>query len=127
MASITLSKRITLTDDIRHRLRVWVSETTNNIPAQIFVYQRIPLVPLDTELQDIFVHVASYADIQDYPAEAPDNESPFFRQYFFDLVFDSLYILEQNWLRIASSVQHTIEDIARLNEMGPIEIIILSL
>jgi hypothetical protein len=127
MASITLSKRITLTDDTRHRLRIWVSETTNNIPAQIFVYQRIPLVPLDTELQDIFVHIASYADIQDYPSETPDDKSPFFRQYFVDLVFDSLAILEENWVRMARSVQLTVEDIARLNDLPPVEIIILSL
>jgi hypothetical protein len=127
MASITLSKRVTLTDDTRHRLRIWVSETTNNIPAQIFVYQRIPLVPLDTELQDIFVHIASYADIQEYPSEEPDNKSPFFRQYFVDLVFDSLAILEENWVRMVRSVQLTVEDIARLNELPPVEIIILSL
>ena len=127
MAGITLSKRITQTDDFRQRLRVWVSETTNNIPAQIFVYQRIPSVPLDTELQDIFVHVASYADISDYPSEKPDNTAPFFRQYFFDLVFDSKAVLEENWARILGSVQHTIEDIARLNEMGPVEILILDL
>ena len=127
MAGITLSKRLTQTDDFRQRLRVWVSETTNNIPAQIFVYQRIPSVPLDTELQDIFVHIASYADIQDYPAEAPDDKSPFFRQYFFDLVFDSKAILEENWQRIVWSVQHTVEDIARINEMDPVEILILDL
>jgi hypothetical protein len=127
MAKITLSKRITETTDYRQRLRVWVSRTTNNIPAQIFVYQRIPIVPLDTELQDIFVHVASYADIQEYPSEAPDSSSPFFRQYFFDLVFDSLYALEENWRRIVLSVQHTVEDIAKLNNMSPVEILIVSL
>jgi len=125
MASIKLSKKLTQTDDFRQRLRVWVSETTNNIPAQVFVYQRIPLVPLDTELQDIFVHVASYADLQEYPAEAPDDKTPFFRQYFFDLVFDSKAILEENWQRILWSVQHTIEDVARINELPPVEIIVV--
>lgn len=127
MAHIKLSKRLTLTDDQRHRLRVWVSETTNNIPAQIFVYQRIPQVPLDTELQDIFVHVASYADLQEYPSEDPDDKSPFFRQYMFDLVFDSKAVLEENWQRILLSVQHTVEDIARINELPSVEIIVMPL
>lgn len=126
MTTITLSKKVTQTDDFRQRLRVWVSETTNNIPAQVFVYQRIPSVPLDTELQDLFVHVASYADIQDYPSEAPDSTSPFFRQYFFDLVFDSKAIMEENWQRILWSVQHTVEDICRLNDLPPVEIRIVS-
>lgn len=122
MAHISLTKKLTLTDDFRQRLRVWVSETTNNIPAQLFVYQRIPSVPLDTDLQDLFVHVASYADLQDYPAETPSEEGPFFRQYFFDLVFDSKAILEENWQRILGSAKHTIEDIVRINEMDPVEI-----
>ena len=124
MAShIQLTKKITLTAANRHRLQVYVSETTNNIPATIFVYQKIPTVPLDDKLADIFVHVASYADLGDFPENAPGPDSPFFRMYHVDLTFTSLAYLTKIWDQMERMVRHTMEDIARLNEDGPIEII----
>ena len=119
MANVVLSKRLTLTEDNRHRLRVWVSETSHNIPGTLFVYQKIPVVPLDTGLSQLFVHVASYADLGDYPESTPGEESPFFRLHYFDIVFDSLAYLEQTWQRVHRMVQHTTEDIAKLNGLEP--------
>jgi len=127
MATIKISKKITLTDDIRQRLRVWVSETSNNIPGRLFVYQHIPIVPMDTELANLFVHVASYADINDYPEEAPDTKSPFFRRSGFDLVFDSKAELELAWIRAYRMLQNIVEDISRLNSMDPVEIVVVDL
>ena len=95
MAKVVLSKRLTVTADNRHRLRVWVSETSHNIPGTLFVYQQIPVVPLDSGLNQLFVHVASYADLGDYPENASGDDSPFFRLHHFDLVFDSLAYLDR--------------------------------
>lgn len=119
MAKVVLSKRLTVTEDNRHRLRVWVSETSHNIPSTLFVYQQIPVVPLDSGLNQLFVHVASYADLGDYPENASGDDSPFFRLHHFDLVFDSLAYLEQTWQRVHRMVQHTAEDIAKLNGLEP--------
>jgi len=84
------------------------------------------MVPLDTEFSDIFVHVASYADITNYPEGEAGPDSAFFRKYFFDLVFDNLALLEEHWERIMGSIYHTTTDLARLNEMDPVEIQIRS-
>ena len=123
---ITISKRITLTSDVRHRLQVWVSETTNNIPATVFVYQRIPMVPLDTGLSDLFVHVASYADLTDFPDNEPTADSPYFRRYYIDLLFDSLGTLEEKWTWMSRQIKLLVEDIIRINTLPPVEIIELS-
>jgi len=124
---IKISKRLTLTADARHRLQVWVSETTNNIPATIFVYQRIPLVPLDTGLSDLFVHVASYADTVDFPESVPAADSPYFRMYYVDLLFDSLATLEEKWTWMRRQIKLLVEDIVRINTLPPVEIIELNL
>lgn len=67
-----LSRRVSLfSSSGGYRLQVWVSEVTNDIPACLFVYQRYPEVPYSEEPLDVFVHVASYADVEDYPANEP--------------------------------------------------------
>lgn len=122
MAHIKISKRTTMTADYRQRLQIWISETTNNIPPKVFVYQRIPQVPLYTGLSDIFVHLASYADIADFPEDQPGADSPFFRKYYLDLMFDSLSVLDGKWEMLRLQLRHLIEDISRLNNLGPVEI-----
>lgn len=119
---IKLNKKISPYDGEAHRLQTWISETSNNIPATLFVYQRIPSVPNFDGLSDIFVHIASYADIADYPENDPDDSSPFFRKYYADIVFTSLPELENKWTMIRGMIGLTLEDICRLNSMGPIDI-----
>jgi len=120
---ITLSKKVEMTTDNRHTLKVWVSETTNNIPNGIFVYQRIPSVPLDEDLGDLFVHIASYADLGDFPPDCAGTDSPFYRLGHLYLIFDSLAKLEETYQRMIKMVRATIEDITRLNDMDPIEVV----
>jgi len=119
---VTISKRVTLTADARHRLQAWVSETSNNIPPTIFVYQRIPLVPLDTGLSDLFVHVASYADTVDFPENEPAADSPYYRRYYIDLLFDSLATLEEKWTWMRRQIKLLVEDIVRVNTLPPVDI-----
>lgn len=122
MSSITVTKRVSLTPDNRHRMQVWVSETTNNIPPTVFVYQKLPSVPL-ADLSDLFVHMASYADITDFPEDAPAKDSPFFRKRYVDLVFDSLPVLDATYVKMMRMVKLLVEDIGRLNDWGPVEVV----
>jgi hypothetical protein len=123
MSHIALSKRTSLTADSRHRLQLWVSETTNNIPAAIFVYQKVPSVPLSNDLSNVFVHMASYADISEFPENMQDTTSPFFRLRQVDLIFDSLPYLDATYKRIVLMVRQLVEDIGRLNDWEPVEIL----
>ena len=129
MSVIQLSKRQTSTIDPEtqeavHRLRVWVSQATEGIPSELFVYQQIPPVPKTTEdqLEQLFVHVASYADIIDFPANAINEESPFFRQYYVDLTFASLGVLNEKWSMMKRMINATVEDIVRLNNLPAISL-----
>ena len=126
MSKLAITKRIT-NEGGRHRLRIWVTETSNNIPAEVFVYQHLPFVPDSIALEDVFVHIASYADISDYPATAPDSQSPFFRIYSVDLIFTSLAVLNQKWAIIRAQIQLLVEDIVRLNNLPPAEVEVTSL
>jgi len=129
MSRIVLSKRLTTEidpegPDATHRLRVWVSESTNNIPGELFVYQKIPPVPKTNErqLENLFVHVASYADILDFPIDAPNEESPFFRLHYFDVTFDSLAMLDNKWNMMKAMINATVEDIVRLNNLPAVSL-----
>lgn len=123
---IELTRRVTLVDEEEgtHRLQVWVSEASDDIPGKIFVYQRYPNVPDYTEQpNDIFVHVASFADLAAFPPDEPDNRSPYFRMYYYDILFDTLTLLEDCW---NLTVQHTkllVEDVHRITGLPPISII----
>jgi hypothetical protein len=119
---IELSKRVSVLPNERWRLQVWVSKTSNNIPGEVFVYQRIPKVPTNPQPQDQFVHVASYADINDFPTENPEDDSPFFRLYYFDVTFRSLAVLNQKWVIVKKQITQTVEDIVRLNNLPPVTV-----
>jgi len=120
-STVTVSTRISTTDEGRHRLRMWVSETTDNIPGKLFVYQELPTVPFYT-LTAQFVHVASYADITEYPDDEAGELSSFFRLHWLDLVFDSMSVLKDKERLILGHLRHTVEDIVRLNGLVPTEV-----
>lgn len=121
MSKITVSRRVSMYDD-GHRLRAWVSETTNNIPNTLFVYQKIPFVPYEGCPEEMFVHIASYSDIYDFPETYDEDVAPFFRRGYIDLVFDSLPTLEEKWTLMRQHLQHTVEDIVRLNSLPASEL-----
>jgi hypothetical protein len=129
MSNYILSKRLTTEIDpegptATHRLRVWVSEASNNLPAEIFVYQKIPPVPKteEAQLEEIFVHIASYADILDFPVDCPSEETPFFRLHYIDLSFTSLALLDEKWSMMKKMINHTVEDIVRLNNLPAVSL-----
>ena len=122
-STITISKEITETTQgpKRFRLRIWIQETTNNLPGEMFVYQLIPAVPEfnDGLPEERFVHIASYADMVAFPKEAPGLETPFFRKYYMDIVHVSRSFLEEKWVMINQQLKILIDDITRVNNLAP--------
>jgi len=106
---------------------MWVSETTNNIPNTIFVYQDYPDVANSGNLPEYFVHIASYADILDFPEEARDKITPFFRKGYIDLTFNSLATLDEKVTLMLRQIKLLVEDIVRLNNLPPVEVVVISL
>jgi hypothetical protein len=87
------------------------------------VYQKIPRVPLNDELEELLVHIASYADILNFPEDCPNDESPFFRRGYIDLTFQDLTMLDEKWNMMKQMINHTVEDIVKLNNLPAVEII----
>ena len=108
----------------KYRLKAYVSETSGNLPSEMFCYQDFPTVPFweeegDTP-EDIFVNVASLADIQKYDVvntdgSAPDSGEPFYRKHYIDLCSDSEASLEETWTKVKHFLLQTCIEIARLN------------
>jgi hypothetical protein len=105
----------------RWRLKVWVQETTNNIPGEIFVYQMYPGVPLYKEGKEnaIFVNIASYQELIAFPKDYPSVENPFFRKHYIDIVHTSRSFLEDTWKLMEQQITILIADITRLNNIPP--------
>lgn len=65
-----------------------------NMPAEIFVYQRKPIITGLIPYKDDFSNVASVPDIQEYAVDEPlDPARPFFRLDYVDLVFRNISLL----------------------------------
>jgi len=123
VASITITKKITQTDE-RFRLRVWVSETSDNIPATVFLMERIPGVPGLTDPYNRFIRVCNYSDMLHYTATTPQTENPYFRLPGVDLIFTSYNQLNTYFTdTIHAEVQVLIDDIVDTNTAPVVTII----
>jgi hypothetical protein len=124
-SEIHISKRFDTSTQGRTRLQAWVSAATNMIPPEIFVYQRIPAVPgyNDGLPEDIFVHVAAYADMVAFPSDRPSVNSPYFRKSYIDLAGDSRCEMEDLWKQIMCHIQALLDDLVRINELCPARLV----
>ena len=101
-----------------YRLRITAYEA-NRVPLEIFVYQRLPVVPGETEESDKFTNIASPADLEEYPTNTPTNLArPFFREASIDLVFRSVDTLEESWTIIRSEVSALIDTLDTMDTLN---------
>ena len=115
--TLKISKRFNLEDTGEWRLRMWVSEASDNIDPNVFVWQKKPVVPDDRQPVNIFVHVASYADQIAFPANTPDTYAPFFRKTFFDLVSSDKAVLEDTNRLVLKHLDQLVQEITRILQL----------
>jgi hypothetical protein len=78
---------------VGYRLYVKVVEACN-MPADIFVYQRKPIITQNAAYKDDFSNIASLADLAEYEVnQVVDPNRPFFRLDYVDLVFRNISLL----------------------------------
>ena len=72
------------------RVRIEADDATL-MPTKIFAYQMLPVKPGDTEQLAAFDHVCSVVDIEEYPEDAPDENSrpAWFRADYVDVFLRS--------------------------------------
>ena len=107
------------------RLRMWVSGVDEGIPTEIFVWQEIPPTPYYEEVltpnangnYERFVHIASYADIFAFPAQATDDCSPFFRRTYLDICSENKKLLEDSRKLGLKHVQSLVSELNRINNL----------
>ena len=112
-SSITVDKRVTANADNTYRLQVWVSETSENIPSEIFVHRNAPVIDDWDGPTAVYYGICNYADIINYPASVVDTSSNFFRKSGADLEFKSAQSLNTTWEQILEDVQQLVDDIVR--------------
>jgi len=120
MATISITKQVDKTDDDRYRLKIYTSETSDNIPSQIFLLELLAPVPEQSFPAAKFLKVCSYADMINYPARAPGTDNSFYRDYYIDLIFTSYNQLNTFLEDIKTDVQTLIDDIALTNTATPV-------
>jgi len=101
---ITVKYNLTLQLDGKWRLQAWTSET-ENITADIFVYQRKPNMPYETSARDVFVNIAQPSDISEYPSDSPNTVFPFFRLPYLDLTITDSKLVYNTLSRMALDIE----------------------
>ena len=81
------------------RMRVEVTDY-NNVDPNIFVYKRNEPDPNTDTYRDTFEAVASPNDIEELPAGAPRDDSPYFRLSEIDVMSRSMDMLNETWALI---------------------------
>lgn len=116
---LTIKKRITtITTSGSHRLQMWV-DTYQDIDPNVFVFQRKQPVPPNTTEYDEYVNIASAADMEEYPANAPDPLlAPFFRLSSIDLLFRSTDLLYTSVQTMEIDLRALIRNLDYLDEEG---------
>lgn len=114
------------------RLKMWTKAASDVITPNVFVWQEIPHVPyLDEAGYELnergryeqFVNMASQGDIFLYPELTPDSYGPFFRKNYLDICSKDKAILEETWRIGLAQLQQLTEELYRLLELPPAEVI----
>jgi len=104
------------------RMRIQVLETSQNLPTQLFVWERHTVFSDGaSENRDRVMCVAKPGDLNVYPVDEPDTTGkvlPFYRSDLFDVVFNDVDDFVMTWNDILADIAKLIENIV---EMGLID------
>lgn len=101
------------------RLQIWISETSDNIPAEIFLYRAVPDIAGVDEQNYLFYGVCSYADLINYPAITAGYDSNFYRTAKIDMLFESISNMGAFIGELETGIQALIDDIAGTHSATP--------
>lgn len=116
---LEVKKRIsTVPTSGSHRLQMWV-ETYAEIEPEVFVFQKKQPVPPNVDEYDEYTNIASAADMEEYPINAPDAQlAPFFRLSSMDLLFRSVSLLYTSLATMEADLHALINNLDHLDETG---------
>lgn len=102
------------------RLRITATATAGDVPLEIFLYHRTPAQTVSGETMDVFQTVCGPADIDDYPAGAPDSQADVkrFRRADVDLLLRSTEEVEEAWNSIFSAANQLCVALDRMDTLS---------
>lgn len=101
------------------RFRVDASEPCGMPSAAVFVWKRLPASPSQTEDQDICSHVASPADMEEYPEDNPHPGGVYFRRTYIDFLFRSPAYCGMVWNQVRQAVEVLLFGLDTLDVLRP--------
>lgn len=117
MTRIILSKRFSKVTESLTSYRLSVEATSSeDIVKSIFIKQR-SRNPITNQIEDTFVAVATPAQLEDIPENAPPQNSSFFRTNQIDLVAETPEYLDSVFKDILAEVQKLIADSDAMNQL----------
>lgn len=92
------------------RIRIEVESVCGGMDPNIFVYRCEPANPVTGVQWDTFQTVASFPDLEEYPVDAPNSETPFpyFRSDYIELDLRSAADVDYVWQIVLTEAAHLI-------------------
>ena len=107
--NIKLAYNLFLQADGTWRLQVWTSHFEGEIGPKIFVYQRLTDTPFEPSSRDMFVNIAQFTDMVEYPEDEPEWDCNFFRKQYMDVAVEDSELAYKSLERINSDVNALIQ------------------
>ena len=114
MFNLTLKHNLIRQGDY-YRVQIWVDSYEDGTDPKIFVYQYKALLPDEEGPENEFSHVASAADMEEYPADAiSTHKQPFFRKSYCDLLFNDPSMIRSALVRFNVDVRQLLDNLNKL-------------
>lgn len=101
-------------------------DAASGISDKLFVFQEIPADPI-TEETSMFSHIASPADLEEYPEDTvtPGSGMTFYRANTVTLLLRKFELLEESVRIIKSDIQLLVTRLNRLDELVELETVLI--
>lgn len=99
------------------------AEDAENMPNEVFLFEKTLVDPELNTTADHFVTVCSPYDLTVYPVDAPDGEQfpAFFRKASIDILVPSSDLATTAWEAISTAVTELVAAMKRLDVLGEVE------
>lgn len=104
------------------RLKVVATDPENSgADPNVFLFNRRPANPYDGSVFDLFIGVASAADMADFPVGEPDPDAayPIFRENEFEIDIRTIGLLNETWTLVVEEVGTLLAILDRLELLVP--------
>ncbi len=119
MPSVELTRKLDYSDDGTYRLRIYVSETSDNITPYLLLYRTYPRDHEELTAPSGYLRPVRYYELFSFPSDSPGDDSPFYRQSYLDLQLDSMHDVNQIYTTLTEGLTDFLRDLEETNNTAP--------